>query len=1135
MGIEELSDKPNLIQLIVDGLGLNEAQAKAFVGLYARGYVTDSKISAMSGMSLDEARQTLQMFIEKGLANKIPEPVRGIPRYMPTVPWSAFTSYLDTFQVNIANLREEFDKNIKDHIDALKKEVLMLKTGVAEAVNNQIAKFNEETLKAKEKTSQVITKHITTLNESIENRKQETSAVYKQKIEAHENTLHSYEKELANALDLKYTVITEGTQKIEDDATSGHQNSIKTLEKNIGSVLDDFTGKILDQTKQETDKSLQKLNEHLDKSHMEYVSKTVEILNNHQKETFSDYDELVQELDKHQNNTFGEYDSWYEDLSKKILAQIETEIAGVKEKNSELKEEIKKSQEINFEWFKTRAAIMRERAAEVFNKEIEHQENTFSHFGDSIKGITGDLINRFKSMLEDIRQTFESKIDAQLGTLKSVTDLEKILGQDLDKKISAIKADSLTVETKINKSAESTITEISQSIDNVKEKVKEKINQINKAQKEDLKGIIKDSQKNVSKTLKNAVSQLDEWAAEFKKAGETFIKDVSDRAKALSPEDQEIKEKVTELKTFKDELKLKSIIDDQKQKFEEYEQELDKILNELFDKVGKESDDALSDLTNLLEDASNTLKEALSNISKDLRESIKGMLEDNITVFQKNAEVFSVEIAAAFNAQIEKIESDFYQVKGTLSGNTDALVKQFKDILDEVQARFLEKIKEQITRLETETGNLEKTLSETLDERITTYRKEIDQMRENFYTGADLRVSNLEKQSHAIRESAVVTLLSDLIRKHKDSIREIQAARNSSIGKHKTNLESITREKQKEISNVTEGLKEDIKKVMQEEMARTTKVQTEGHNALDKMKNEVNEFVNKDIERVNTMAADIQTKISTEVEKGFNTIKTEINGIDEKHLKSLAELTTSVGEKHNEIISKHGNEFQSDASTMEVELLDLATAHQNEYELNANSLNDQLAGKLEETDVILTDRLMNVNDDAAKQFKECEEQTQERAKILRAVWNETERILATSGELTWILVTQEAIEEYMADMIHRTKSTISLVTPDFETLPFDTIQTAKRAMRIKTASRILADDRDKVAVLLEQGNVEIRQRKDRDLWAAARDGEEVLIAPMADKETQKVAIISQEPAIVKYFHEIIGPLVMARAQRISHV
>ncbi|NVM04439.1 MAG: hypothetical protein HWN67_19100 [Candidatus Helarchaeota archaeon] len=57
-----------------------------------------------------------------------------------------------------------------------------------------------------------------------------------------------------------------------------------------------------------------------------------------------------------------------------------------------------------------------------------------------------------------------------------------------------------------------------------------------------------------------------------------------------------------------------------------------------------------------------------------------------------------------------------------------------------------------------------------------------------------------------------------------------------------------------------------------------------------------------------------------------------------------------------------------------------------------------------------------------------------------------------------------------------------------------------------------------------------------DLFAAARDAEEVLIAPYTpgNPKTQ-VAIVSQQTGIVKILHEIIGPLIIARSQKISRV
>ena len=98
----------------------------------------------------------VKKFLEKGLTIEIKPAMEegGVPRFMPTVPWGAFTSYLDNFKGTVGNHRLSLDKHIKEHIETLNKEVQLLKDSVSNAVNNQIEKFNEETLTSKEKTSQ---------------------------------------------------------------------------------------------------------------------------------------------------------------------------------------------------------------------------------------------------------------------------------------------------------------------------------------------------------------------------------------------------------------------------------------------------------------------------------------------------------------------------------------------------------------------------------------------------------------------------------------------------------------------------------------------------------------------------------------------------------------------------------------------------------------------------------------------------------------------------------------------------------------------------------------------------------------------------------------------------------------------
>lgn len=175
-------EKPNMIKIIEESLGLSENEARAFTGLYARGYVTDSSIAGLAGIPLEEAKNTLIKFVEKGIAVEIPEALKGIPRYMPVVPWSAFANYLDTFQSMIAKYRTDLDQIIKGHIETLKKEVIELKGDVADAVNTQISKFNEETIKTNDSISKVIAQHITSLQEEVAKKRKKLQLLIKIKF-----------------------------------------------------------------------------------------------------------------------------------------------------------------------------------------------------------------------------------------------------------------------------------------------------------------------------------------------------------------------------------------------------------------------------------------------------------------------------------------------------------------------------------------------------------------------------------------------------------------------------------------------------------------------------------------------------------------------------------------------------------------------------------------------------------------------------------------------------------------------------------------------------------------------------------------------------------------------------------------
>ncbi len=1042
-----------MIKIIVEslkeqGIQITEPEARAFVALYGKGFITTSEIAAMANISYEEAQIAIQKFLAGQLAVQITEVVKGISRFMPIVPWSAFTQYLDSFQRKTAESREKLDAHVKGHIADLQQEVITLKDGAANAVSTQIEQFAQDTVKARENISKTITEQIIKLNSDVETKKQEISAAFKEKNDAHNTKIHNYEQTLSNALDSKFDLLKNQTKAIHDKTTDENRESLNLLNIKIDGTFD------------------------------KYVAGVKEIITTNRDEVYD------------------AYDTWHSDLSAQFLEMIDAQVEIVRGKDSELKEEISKSIEINFDWFKDRARLMRERAADTFNKEIETQESEFYKLKDSIAGLTSDLLARIKGTLEDVQNNFLQRIENQVKRLQSdSTELEKKLAEALDEKIALLTQECSSLK-------ETFITDVDRRLGNLLEQVnriqkeiisklsntinehKSKIKSVSKAQQGEAKNTANEVKGRISSLMKEMETAFREWT----RSAENSLKD-------KAGENEELKAAVNSAVDDLNEIRKM-----QKTKIDELDNEISNNLNQMGETISANLENYVQTNTQQFDEWFLTSDSSVKNVfaaetkaftsrTDELKEAAISIADSNLQWFKNRQSILGDAAATVFNAQVETTELEFYSLRDSIGSGMDDMVKRFKDISNQVQVRFLDAVLAQVNRLQADTATLEKTLSETLDERTDTYRKELDTMRNDFYKVVDERVDDLDGRAHDLRTENI-NLLSEIIQNHK------------------TNLLNIDNNKFGELDSTTDG-----------------------------MKKEVGDNINSEIERVNNTVENNYATVTARVDEGFTTIKQEINEIDSDYLKQIQDLTTATADEVNEITFNHAAGFQADATDMEKTLLELATQHQADYEINANTLNEKYAAKCDETQTIITNRLNAANNDMAQTFRESEDRTAERAQLLRAVWQELTNVLPIQGMLTWPVVTREAIIEYVSDMLVRTKSTVSLVVPSFDDLPYDAVMQTPATRRVILATKILATQREKVQQMLDKGNIQIRQRPEGDIFACARDGEEILIAPIYEgiRPNEYVAIVSQQDGFAKQFHELIGPMWMTRAQKITRV
>ncbi|MHA1831966.1 MAG: hypothetical protein ACTSWR_10575, partial [Candidatus Helarchaeota archaeon] len=424
----------NMFQIIIDtfkerGVTLTEAEARAFVALYAKGYITESSLAALANISMEEARNTIQKFLDNNLAVAVGSAAKDINRYMPVVPYSAFTQFLDQYREKTIKQREDFDSNINKHINDLKQEVITLKDQVAEAINTQLEQFAKDTINARDGISNLITNQVIKLNSDVESRKEEITNNFNQRNDDHNKLIHEYEDTLANDLENRYNELMQKTKNIHDTTADEHKNELNNLNNNIDNVLDNYGNEILDKVSAENVEGLNLLNtridgvfdEFTDRIMVEYVKGVNDIINSNRNQNYTAYDE------------------WHKNLSDEFLEMIKKEIEATWEKDKELRSEIQNSQNNHMEWFKNRASNFRETAEKLFNNEITKRDTEFYQFTNDVANFTNDLISRFKQLVGDIQQEFLDKFTSQIKRLQAgSTDLEKTLTSNLDERLAQL-------------------------------------------------------------------------------------------------------------------------------------------------------------------------------------------------------------------------------------------------------------------------------------------------------------------------------------------------------------------------------------------------------------------------------------------------------------------------------------------------------------------------------------------------------------------------------------------------------------------------------------------------------------------------------------------------------------------------
>jgi len=230
--------------------------------------------------------------------------------------------------------------------------------------------------------------------------------------------------------------------------------------------------------------------------------------------------------------------------------------------------------------------------------------------------------------------------------------------------------------------------------------------------------------------------------------------------------------------------------------------------------------------------------------------------------------------------------------------------------------------------------------------------------------------------------------------------------------------------------------------------------------------------------------------------------------------------------------------WDAEAKDMDNSLTNMLADHKTKYEQNAKTLQNSLSNTTRDTiqnvkDAIadFTLQFMNSIDDATELGENNEDK-------LKDIHNASSSIPEILKVTTWQVVGRDAMIAAMKDAIYRVKSSIIIVTPVVVPEILQVVSEyafQKKAVRFMLTSHWDLQKYGGIINKMKQlGNVQFRQlQKPADFYAVTRDAEEVILCPHSDKDSEMIAVVSNQVAYSVLYSQFIGPIFQASSRPIQ--
>ncbi len=600
---------------------------------------------------------------------------------------------------------------------------------------------------------------------------------------------------------------------------------------------------------------------------------------------------------------------------------------------------------------------------------------------------------------------------------------------------------------------------------------------------------------------------------------------------------------------------------------------------------------AIDKATNRFTETSKVLESNIHSIMDTLNSNLQNISTTHISKYETEINGTKEDLTTLIANLLNDFSTRVENLDKELKMELDEHVERHKTTANQLKPRMEQILEKYLERMDKVVADLKERISNILKEHTNHLKNTTDTLQTSLKATVDDRHRTLTDQTNDFK-SMTLTLIDNLL-EHANRFTDFSedmgkkgffwmGKKKKYKARHETTIQNILK--------FTKPMKEDFSKTSDDYIAntRTTTDQIKSDvtdimiNENNGLATETNDLDFKTQETIDAQLENLATDLAGEVD---DTLQNGVKDCSDTNIKLKDSLENSLKQHHrqyDDAINIHRDNslrnytnfdsevksikenwtgevdtkfsegkrdgsdkidseirlWDAEAKDMDNNLTNMLADHKTKYEQNAKTLQNSLSNTTRDTiqnvkDAIadFTLQFMNSIDDATELGENNEDK-------LKDIHNASSSIPEILKVTTWQVVGRDAMIAAMKDAIYRVKSSIIIVTPVVVPEILQVVSEyafQKKAVRFMLTSHWDLQKYSGIINKMKQlGNIQFRQMQTpADFYALTRDAEEVILCPHSDKESEMIAVVSNQTAYSILYSQFIGPIFQANSRPIK--